>query len=88
MNKILKVFFKEDCRSCKLVKLKLDMVAKENLFSIKVVYFDTNRDKKEVKAYNITSAPTLILVDQDTNTTMWRHVGHLMYHDLRENMEK
>lgn len=88
MNKILKVFFKEDCRSCKLVKLKLDMVAREKLYPIDVVYFDTNEDKKEAETHNVTSVPTLILIDRDTGATMWRHVGHLIYHDLRENMEK
>lgn len=89
MDKILKVFSKEDCKECRLVKMKLDIVSgEESPFSINVKYIDVDENEKEALAYGIQTVPTLILIDNDRDTIMWRHVGNLNYHDLRENMEK
>lgn len=85
MKKILKIFIKEDCRDCRLVRMKLDTVAQEPYMDAELKYIDVDKNEREALAYGIQSVPTLILLRGES--LAWRHVGNLNYHDLRNNIE-
>lgn len=85
MNKILKIFIKDDCRTCRLVKMKMDTVSKEPYMITKIKYINVDKNEAEALAYDIQSVPALILLDDDR--IIWRHMGNINYHDLRNNIE-
>ena len=85
MKKILKVFVKEDCRECSNMRLKIEQVLKEPHVNLTVQYIDADRFPRTATEADVRSVPTMILYrDGDV---IWRRIGPLPYHDLRENLE-
>jgi thioredoxin-like negative regulator of GroEL len=85
MKKVLKIFIKKDCRECRLVKMKLDVIAKGALIDVKMEYIDVDETEDEAIRYSIQSVPTLLLKTGDS--VVWRHVGNINYHELTKNIE-
>lgn len=85
MKKILRVFVKEDCRECNNMRLKIDQVLSEPHINLTVYYIDADRFPRTAADAEVKSVPTMVLYRDDA--IIWRRIGPLPYHDLRENLE-
>ena len=86
MKKVLKVFVKDNCRECRLVRSKIDQILNESIMdNLTVKYIDADRFPRTAADADVQSVPTLLLYRDDI--LVWRRIGTLNYHELRDNLE-
>jgi thioredoxin 1 len=73
------------CKSCKVMKARLDQVAPEYAGKVRIVLVDVNVQKEITKEYKIMLIPTLIFVDE-SGVEIDRHVGPMEEQAIRSEL--
>ncbi len=75
-------FYATWCGPCKAMAPLMERLAQEFNGKIKVLKVDVDKNQAVAQAARIMSIPTLFFIDIDGN--IQRHVGGLMYEDLKQ----
>lgn len=73
------------CKSCKVMKARLDQVAPEYAGKVRIVFIDVNVQKEITKTYKIMLIPTLIFIDKN-GVEIDRHVGPMEEQAIRSEL--
>jgi len=73
------------CKSCKVMKARLDQVAPDFAGKVRIVLIDVNVQKEITKTYKIMLIPTLIFIDKN-GVEIDRHVGQMEEQTIRSEL--
>jgi len=75
------------CKSCKVMKLRLQSIANDMVGTARVVIVDVNSQKDFSRRYKIMLIPTLVFIDSSGNETA-RHTGEMEVYAVKTTLDK